>query len=409
LGESSFEGDERARRLVENNPSGIHGTQYWHSLRYWAFHNPVLLLCWLFTFTLGLPLRYRAGSDVVLATLLLLSVWLTTLAIQTSIKHNPRPAPWLQTLLSGLFNAVLWTSLAIIAYIFADSAISKRPLPVMLDALQSHTPLSTLIVRAASAPPPTPGTSTSTGSDTPRLAAGDIAISILNSGLVAWGFKLYEYRLQLLSRGGLTVCTVSAVLALANTVCGPLFARHVLGVTPASHSLAFAARSVTIALANPVMAMLDGDARLNAAMVVGSGIVYQMGLGFGAGRWLEARVCGWVVRRWRLRPRDVDSRGPPTTTDVTAGEEGRVDDGAGDAARGGQATQDRHRANDPRVVAAGVTVGINAAAMGTAYLYETQNEAAPHAALSMIALGIMTVVFSSITPLAHWIVGTTST
>ncbi|KAK3302677.1 uncharacterized protein B0T15DRAFT_402944 [Chaetomium strumarium] len=417
LGESSFEGDERAQQLVENTPVGIHRASYWHSLRSWAFRNPVLLLCWLFTFTLGLPLRYRAESDVILATFLLLSVWLTTLAIQTNIKHSPRLASWLRTLLSGLFNAVLWTSVTMIAYIFADSAISKRPLPAMLGALQSHTPLSTLIVRAASAapPPPTPdpGTSTGTGSDAPpTLAAGDIAISILNSGLVAWGLKLYEYRGQVLSRGGLTVCTVSAVLALANTVCGPLFARHVLGVAPASRALAFAARSVTIALANPVMAMLGGDAGLNAAMVVGSGIVYQMGLGFGAGRWLEARVCGWAVRRWRLRPWDVE--GGPTTTAVTAtaGRERRVveDGGGGDTAMGGQAAQEaRHRANDPRFVAAGVTVGINAAAMGTAYLYETQNEAAPHAALSMIALGIMTVVFSSITPFARWIVDSMST
>jgi putative effector of murein hydrolase len=55
-------------------------------------------------------------------------------------------------------------------------------------------------------------------------------------------------------------------------------------------------------------------------------------------------------------------------------------------------------------VAAGVTVGVNAAAMGTAYLYEAQSEAAPHAALSMIALGVMTVVFSSVPPLARWVV-----
>jgi putative effector of murein hydrolase len=65
----------------------------------------------------------------------------------------------------------------------------------------------------------------------------------------------------------------------------------------------------------------------------------------------------------------------------------------------------RRTTNDPRVVAAGVTVGVNAAAMGTAYLYEAHSEAAPHAALSMIALGIMTVVFSSIPPLAAWVVG----
>ncbi len=64
----------------------------------------------------------------------------------------------------------------------------------------------------------------------------------------------------------------------------------------------------------------------------------------------------------------------------------------------------RRGPNHPLTVAAGVMVGVNAAAMGTAYLYEAQSEAAPHAALSMIALGVMTVVFSSIGPLAKWVV-----
>ncbi|KAK4123020.1 hypothetical protein N657DRAFT_656369 [Parathielavia appendiculata] len=348
----------------------------------WACGNPILLLCWLLTLTLGLPLRYCAQHDVPLATFLHLAVWLTTLAIQSTIKSTPNLAPWLRTVVSGLSNAVLWTALVMIAYVFADSALSNRPLPAMLDTLQAHTPLSTLIVRAATTnsfpPSPSPSSPNLTLPPPPppspkptiTMAAGDLAITILNSGLVAWGLKLYEHRSQLFSRAGLTVCTVSALLALGNVVCGPLFASAALGVAPPSRALAFAARSVTIALANPVMGILKGDGGLNAAMVVGSGIVYQMGMGFGVGAWLE--------RRERAAERH-----SAEIAAVTA----------------------RQRTNDPRIVAAGVTVGVNAAAMGTAYLYEVQSEAAPHAALSMIALGIMTVVFSSIPPLAAWILG----
>ncbi|KIH92422.1 hypothetical protein SPBR_02416 [Sporothrix brasiliensis 5110] len=60
--------------------------------------------------------------------------------------------------------------------------------------------------------------------------------------------------------------------------------------------------------------------------------------------------------------------------------------------------------DSPGTVAAGMTVGINAAAMGTAYLYEDGSRAAPYAALSMTVFGVMTVVLTSIQPLANWVV-----
>ncbi|KAK4135274.1 hypothetical protein BT67DRAFT_377824 [Trichocladium antarcticum] len=347
----------------------------WVHVRDWALDNPMLILCWLLALTVGLPLRYSASqNDVALATLLLFAVWLTTLTIQSAVKSAPALAPWQRTLLAGLLNPVLWTSLAMTAYALLDSTLSHRPLPAMLDTLQTHTTLSTLLLRASGATIPPPAHNNNNNppgpTDPPHppswMAAGDIAISILNAGLVAWGCKLYECRAQLLSRAGLGVCAAAGVLALANVCGGPLLARA-LGVAPPARALAFAARSVTIALADPVMGALGGDAGLNAAMVVVSGIVYQMGLGLGVGGWLERRVVGRLMRVI-------------------------------------EAATVQQRANDPRTVAAGVTVGINAAAMGTAYLYETQSEAAPHAALSMMALGVMTVVFSSISPLARWVI-----
>ncbi|KAJ4387066.1 mitochondrial aspartate-glutamate transporter agc1 [Neurospora sp. IMI 360204] len=76
------------------------------------------------------------------------------------------------------------------------------------------------------------------------------------------------------------------------------------------------ARSVTIAMGAPVMVMMGGDASLNATMVVISGIIFPMGLGFGFGSWLERTIfslriclagnCGQVPLshfgpRWRAR------------------------------------------------------------------------------------------------------------
>lgn len=285
------------------------------------------------------------------------------------------------------------------------------------------------------------------------MAAGDVAITILNAGLVAWGLKLYAHRTHLLSRSGATVCLVSSALALANLVGGPVLAARALGVRPRGASLAFAARSVTIALGNPVMKMLGGDAGLCAAMVVAGGIVYQMGMGLGVGVWLERVVVERGIARWYgLRNNGEgddagEGEGTGNPGGVADGDDGmntrttQSDIGNPIGVATKEATRStpqvsgttlptagpsvpapstapaptptpttlspsrRHCPNDPRIVASGITVGINAAAMGTAYLYEAESEAAPYAALSMIALGVMTVVFASIPSITKWIIG----
>ena len=424
IGVDSGESSEADESTTPQTPTAVLGlapnaTSRRTRLRIWVLYNPLVLLCWLCTLTLGVPLRYFAHHDVPLATSLLFSVWLTTLALQSSIQSSPSLLPSLRTLLSGLSNAVLWTALATVAYAFADASLSARPLATVLDTLQARTPLSSLLFRAA--------TTTATDITTTRttITAGDLATTLLSSGLVVWGLKLYAHRAHLFSRAGLAVCTVSSALALGNLVCGPLMVGRLLGAgvgsstqppgdaehedpggRGAATALAFAARSVTIALAGPVMGRLGGDAGLNAAMVVGSGIGFQMGMGLGVGRWVE----GWFVRGMgrvgggRRTAREVEGREGSGGGDTeTEGEtRARTRTGEGDVAAVRAAAL--RAVNDPQTVAAGITVGINAAAMGTAYLYEVQSEAAPHAALSMIALGVMTVVFSSIPPLARWVV-----
>ncbi|KAK3369458.1 hypothetical protein B0T24DRAFT_361094 [Lasiosphaeria ovina] len=404
----------------------------WSQSRQWALRNPMLIICWLLTIFVGIPLRYAIHNDAVLSTCLLFSIWLSLLAIQVGIKSSQRLRPWLRALLCGMFNAVLWTSLAMITYVFVDGAISHRSLPAMLDTLQTNITFSTYVLQAVRG--------NSLGQS---MAAGDIALSILNAGLVSWGLKLYEYRQQLLSRAGLTVFTVSSVVALGNVVCGPLLA-YVVGLGPASRDLAFAARSVTLALGSPVMTRLGGDISLNATMVVVSGIVYQMGLGFGVGVWLEQKIISVSRRRTVIRTGEslqqqqqqqqqevcaaaaspaaaLQAAPGATTTTSTSSTTPRVDYDTeaqqksaaaatvGSARAGSCSAAFRRDTDDPCQVAAGITIGINAAAMGTAYLYETKSDAAPFAALSMIALGVMTVVFSTIQPIAHWIVAKVAT
>lgn len=397
---------EEHQSAAENSLVRDQTTSWTASLCNWAFRNPLLLIFWLLTLAVGIPLRHAVGIDSVLSISLLFAAWLTALAIQGSIKANQRLRPWIRTLLFGILNPVLWTSLGMIGYLFADAAIGHRSVQDILDDLQPSNPISRRIANLG------------TSKTLPQLAAGDVALSILNAGLVAWGLKLYEYRRQLLSRAGLTVFLVSSLFALGNLTLGPIFV-HKAGLRPARSDLAFAARSVTIALATPVMAILQGDDGLNAAMVVMSGILYQMGLGFGVGAWLEKRLT-WSPQNQQqtststpeIRPAGpnptINNAKPATTTHAVAGT-GRRDLEA--QTNGPRSPHLAHRScairqtrNHPRTVAAGVTIGINSAAMGTAYLYEAKSDAAPYSALSMITLGIMTVGFSAIKPLVGWIV-----
>jgi putative effector of murein hydrolase len=366
----------------------------------WAIRNPMLILSWLLSIFVGLPLRFQGQHDAFLSTALLFAVWFTTLAVQASFKTNPPShRPWLSTALFGLSNAVLWTSLIMIAYVFAETATTHRSLHTMLDTLQTNVTITSLVFPPGDAAP-TPAPT--------HLAAGDIALCILNAGLVSWGLKLYEYRRQLVSRAGLTVLLVSSVLAAGNVALGPLLARA-LGLRSAPTALAFAARSVTLALGSPVMAALRADVGLNAAMVVMSGIVFQVGLGFGVGGWLERNLVE------RCPPvRQAAAAAPPSDVTVTARSsvtlQGTDDDDEGLDLEAQVLAEHPHASvakvdSTPRTVASGVTIGINAAAMGTAYLYEVKSEAAPYSALSMMAMGIMTVVFASIPPLQAWVVG----
>lgn len=57
------------------------------------------------------------------------------------------------------------------------------------------------------------------------------------------------------------------------------------------------------------------------------------------------------------------------------------------------------------VVANGITIGINAAAMGTSHLYEQNSPAAAYSALSMTTFGVFTVLFTVQSPLTAWLIG----
>lgn len=475
-------------------------------MKLFLLQHPILLLCLLSIPIIGIPVSIRTGNDTITDTTVVFTLWLGFQAAQGYIKQAVclRPHPRCRVFLAAFLNAVLWTSLAMIAYALVKSAAQRRSLADTLSALQSNTTVADLLLRnrTAVAAGSSEGIAAAAGSGfvqnttlhsagqlaastsattplqaTPSLsagmAAGDVALSILDAGLVAWGFKLYECRSQLLSRAGVTVSVVAAVSAASNVFLGPLLARAT-GLAPAARDLSFAARSVTLALAVPAMGVVGGDASLNAAMVVGSGVVFQMGMGLGVGKWLGivvARCAGlrrtrerrdgngeslWCGSIWILEcggssrgderpagashcrangesveedternsgdrivslgtghivPSDENDRkypqpqlrhGQPDLESRCADQEPRRSVEREDE-EGTPAVNVAPRGNgDPREVAAGVTVGINAAAMGTAHLYERGSRAAPYSALAMTAFGVVTVVLTNL--LAGWLV-----
>ncbi|KAK3504306.1 hypothetical protein B0T13DRAFT_485386 [Neurospora crassa] len=412
--ESACEGT-RPPTSLENTPTTVVQETPRTGFRGWLSRNPILVLCWFLTFTVGIPLRYAVHRDAPLATFLLFATWFTMLEVQSAVKSAEGFVPWIRITLTGSLNAVLWTSLVMMGYIYIDAAISDRALGKMLDTLQTKTTLSHLLLHSVNGGVDAEGNKLNVS-----LAAGDIAQSILNAGLVAWGLKLYEYRRQLLSRAGLTVLIVSSILAIGNVALGPLLTRAI-GLGPASRNIAYTARSVTIAMGAPVMITMGGDASLNATMVVISGIIFQMGLGFGLGSWLERTIFSCFVTQQDAtvntspeQPEEkpeAEAKSEPKASQaelLTVPVRRSFDLEAAQRARTTAPTiaspAQGEGMNDPHTVAAGLTIGINSAAMGTAYLYEVGSEAAPYSALSMMALGVMTVGFASIKPLAEWVV-----
>ncbi|KAL1877470.1 hypothetical protein Daus18300_002457 [Diaporthe australafricana] len=429
----------------------------------WLSQNVFLTLSLLIMLPIGLPMSFFRQNDLYLDLGLLFTVWLSFTSAQmrtkqqTSLGHRHK-----KTLAAAatLLNPVLWTSLFLVCYGLAKSSIRNQPSADVVAGFTTDNTVSDLIAHHINSSATDARKWSHLGSI--PIGAGDVATSILNAGIVSWGLKLFEYRHQIVSSGGFTVVITSLLASLLNVVAWPLLA-HAMGVRPASSDLSFAARSVTIALGGPAMKSLGGDTGVNAVGVVVNGICFQLVAGFLAagggfaaagGRCNETSIrCGWtgLVRHGKIgETRELDSltpyscreggRGTQMTgsqtdhdrevrysSDATHFGEQRLDYqndeiswGVTHAAADIDITRSSNtgRTEPPQVhesvtprppsvvptVAAGVTIGINAAAMGTAHLYEQNSQAAPYSALSMTMFGVFTVLFAVRGPMTEWIV-----
>ena len=317
-----------------------------------ATGNYPVFLSLFFALAIGFPVAAKAGDDRILDGCVLWFVWASTVQFQRVFKTIAlmNGFPKTKSVLVTLLNPVAWTTIGMIAYTRAKAGV-VGDLDGVLAVFSSGTSLSDLWNAHVARIP-------LRRSQPDWFGAGDAALSVLESGIVAWGFKLFECRRELWSRAGAVVVLLSSLSAIMSVFVSVLLGRGVgLGQV---ESLAFAARSTTLALARPAMQAIGASEVVNAAIVVCNGILGQL-----------MYPCALRI----LGIPDCRSVGDP-------GAAPDVEDSA-------------------ITIAAGTTIGINGAAMGVSYLYERGSRAAPYAALSMTVFGVMTVVFTSVEPFNH--------
>jgi putative effector of murein hydrolase len=161
-----------------------------------------------------------------------------------------------------ILHPVLVSSALTILAIYLLSRTTGTPLPQALSAYTTGTKYLTLFTPApAPAGPARPR---------PLPGAGDVLGSLLDAGIAALALPMFQYRHEL-RRHLAAIAIPCTALAAASLFAYPALCAAV-GIAP-ERSLAFAARSLTLALAGPAVANLGGDASLVAVLCIMSGIL----------------------------------------------------------------------------------------------------------------------------------------
>ncbi|KAL2880242.1 hypothetical protein SGCOL_004291 [Colletotrichum sp. CLE4] len=319
----------------------------------WAIECYPIILSILLLLIVGIPVSYTLGDDRILDGCMLWFTWISSSRLQRNFGRSDilASAQGFKTTFTTLLNPVLLTILGMTAYTRAKAAATDTVISETLAKFACGNTLSYIW-------------SSKVLEDwygkIEWFGAGDAAISILEVGIVVWGFKLYDCRQQIWSRGGAAVVVLSAGFAALNVFASVLLGRAV-GLGP-PESLAFAARSTTLALARPATGSIGGNYVVNAALVVSNGIL------------------GQLMYPFLLRKLGIDAT-EESDMDVNEEEE-----------------EEKRPRDGALTIGVGMAIGINGAAMGVAYLYERRIRAAPYAALSMTVFGVFTVVFTAIRP-----------
>ncbi|KAI9733719.1 MAG: hypothetical protein M1818_007133 [Claussenomyces sp. TS43310] len=240
------------------------------------------------------------------------------------------PAPWRK-----VFHPVLVSSLITVLGVWILGLIRGDSLDQVLAVYQTKTKYLQLWEGTKGLPAP---------------GAGDIFASVLDASIVALALPMFQYRKELMQHF-FAIVIPNTILSIATLFGYPPLC-YAIGIS-ASRSLAFGARSLTLALARPAVSNLGGDLNTVAAIAIMSGIL---------GALLGSRLLRYFkISEGRMIPLRV------------------------------QKSYDDY-------VTRGVTLGANSSAIATATLLQIDPRAAALSCLSMSLFGIITVALTSIPP-----------
>jgi len=166
--------------------------------------------------------------------------------------------------------------------------------------------------------------------------AGDLLVSILDASIVALALPMFSYRMEL-KRHFFAIVIPNVTISIGSLFGYPALC-YAIGIS-STRSLAFAGRSLTLALATPAVKNLGGDANTVAALAIMSGIL---------GALIGSRVLDYL------------------------------------------------KIPEDDYVTRGVTLGGNSSAIATAVLLVSDPRAAALSSLSMSLFGIITLALTSV-------------
>lgn len=278
----------------------------------------------LFTFV-GLPLYYAAGYAMPIQLCINVICFLTALRIPSRYRTYLHPV-----LVSSAFTIV-------VIWIFA--LMRRSTLDTALKAYSTGATYTQIWDTDGNVTPP---------------GAGDIFGSVLDVSIVALGLPMFQFRQELKTRY-VTIIVPSVILSVGSLLAYPLLC-YSIGIS-SKRSLAFASRSLTLALATPATRNLGGDLYTVAPLCIFSGIT------------------GVVIGPRALRTLRIPEGG---STHIFS--EAQLTDSTDD------------------YITRGITLGAHSSAVATALLLTSDPRAAAFSSLSMGLFGTITVALTSVPP-----------
>ncbi|KAE8447967.1 hypothetical protein EG329_010039 [Mollisiaceae sp. DMI_Dod_QoI] len=235
--DASYRAISRLTQVLQTPPP-LTRAQRWAAFINLNFDRLTYLILFLF---IGLPIYYITGYAMPAQLTFNVLAYFAALAL---------PARWRQFL-----HPVLVSSAITVLAVYALGAIRADSLDTSLDKYRTGTTYLSLWESKPNLPLP---------------GAGDVLVSVLDAGIVALALPMFAYR-QELRRHFFAIVIPNVTISIGSLFGYPAIC-YAIGIS-AERSLAFAGRSLTLALATPAVKNLGGDANTVSALAIMSGIL----------------------------------------------------------------------------------------------------------------------------------------